>query len=124
MRNGTVRDPLIVLVLSLVTCGLYYIWWMYDTSREIDEFLGESDIPPIVHVILFIVTGTLWGYVFDILTARRIFRMQERAGMTPKDNTIVYLILDLVGLGPVGGLGLVSTMIQQSDLNAIYRRAR
>ena len=124
MRNGTVRDPLIVLVLTVVTCGLYYFWWVYETSREIDDFLGESEVPPIVHLLLLIFTGTLWGFVFDILTARRIVRMQERVGMESKDNTLVYVILDLLGAGPIAGLGLISTLIQQSDLNAIYRRAR
>lgn len=123
MRKGTVRDPLVVLVLTVLTCGVYYLWWVYETSREIDEYLGDSTIPPLVHVLLFLVTGTLWGYVFDFLTAQRIVRMQERAGMTPKDNSVLYLILDLLGAGPIGGLGLVSTLMQQSDLNAIYRNS-
>jgi Domain of unknown function (DUF4234) len=123
MRKGTVRDPIVVLVLTLITCGLYYLWWVYETSREIDAYLDETSIPPIVHVVLFIATGTLWGYVFDVLTAQRIVRMQERAGMTPKDNSVLYVILDLLGAGPIGGLGLVSTLIQQSDLNAIYRNS-
>lgn len=120
MRNGTQRSPVSVLILILLTCGLYYFWWAYTTSREIDEYLGESDIPPIVHLLLLIFTGTLWWFVWDILTARRIARMQARAGLPAKDNSILYLILNLLGAGPVAGLGVLVALLQQSDLNAIY----
>ena len=124
MTIGTKRDPAVVFLLTVLTCGLYYFWWVYETSREIDAFLGESDVPPIVHVILLIATGTLWGFVWDLMTARRIVRMQEKVGLPAKDNSIVYLALDILGAGPIAGLGLVSALIQQSDLNAIYRAAR
>lgn len=124
MRQGTVQNPTTVLILILLTCGLYYFWWAYRTSREIDDYLGDSEIPPIVHLLLLIVTGTLWWFVWDILTARRIARMQAMAGLTPKDNTILYTVLNLLGAGPVAGLGALVALMQQSDLNAVYNARR
>ncbi len=122
MRNGTRRDLLMMAILLVVTCGLYYFYWLYQTSKEMDEFTGEQGIPPIVHLILLIITGTLWGIAWDILTAQRIERMQQLVGITPRNNTGLYLVLDILGAGPIYGLGMVVPFLQQNDLNEIYAR--
>ena len=109
-------------ILLVVTCGLYYFYWLYQTSKEMDEFTGEQGIPPIVHLILLIVTGSLWGFAWDILTAQRIERMQQLVGITPRNNTGLYLVLDILGAGPIYGLGMVVPFLQQNDLNEIYAR--
>ena len=119
-RVASERSPVKVLLLSLVTCGFYYLYWVYQTSKEVDEFLGESDIPPIVHLLLFILTGTLYGFFWDYWVGQKIVRMQERTGLPRKDNTVLCLVLDILGAGPVAGLGIIVPLIQQSDLNAIY----
>lgn len=123
MRNGTRRDLLMMILLTVFTCGLYYIYWIYVTSKEIEEFTGERSIPPIVHVLLMIVTGTLWGYAWDILTAQKIERMQQQVGLPSRNNTGLYLLLDILGGGPVVGLGIVVPFLQQSELNEIYAAA-
>lgn len=117
------RSLISVLLLTLVTCGIYYLFWVYETARDMDELLGESDIPPAVHVLLFLITGTLWGYAFDVLTARKIARLQAKFGLPIQDNTLLYLIFDILGAGPVAGLGLVTILLEQGALNDIYRAA-
>lgn len=124
MRVGANRSPLSVLLLCLVTCGLYYIYWLYVTSKEIEEFLGASDIPPLVDLVLFILTGTLWGFVWDWRTGQKIAAMQARVGLPANDESWLYLLLDLLGAGPVAGVGIVVPLLQQSRLNEVYNRAR
>ncbi len=118
------RNPVVILLLMFVTCGLYYPYWLYVTTRDIDEYLGESDLPPIVHLLLFILTGTLWGFAWDFLTGQRIVRMQQRAGVSVKDDTILYLLLDFLGAGPLYGIGIVVPLLQQTRLNEVYDAAR
>jgi hypothetical protein len=103
--------------------GLYYWWWAYRVSKEVDEFLGESDIPPVVHFILLIVTAGLWWYVWDFLLGRKIARMRERLDMPVNDPSWLYLALDIIGAGPVAGLGILNFFLQQHELNQIWRRA-
>ena len=118
------RSPIKVLLLLLVTCGLYYFYWVYVTSRDLDAALGETDIDPAIHVLLFLLTGTLWGFAWDIITAREIAKLQARSGLPVKDDTVVWLVLDILGAGPVVGLGLLVPLLQQAALNDIYRSAR
>lgn len=117
------RSPVKVLLLCLLTCGLYYPYWLFRTSEEMDGFLGESDLPPIVHLVLFVLTGTLWGFVWDVLTARKLMRMQQLVGLPITDNTILYCACDLFGAGPLYGLGIVVPLLEQTSMNEVYRAA-
>jgi hypothetical protein len=123
MRVPSSRSPVTVLLLTLITCGIYYLFWVYQTSKDVDDFLGETDIPPIAHVLLFIISGTLYGFFWDYWIAQKLIKMQRRVGVPEKDNTVLYLALDILGAGPVAGLGIVVPLLQQSDLNAVYAAA-
>jgi hypothetical protein len=112
-----------VLLLTLLTCGIYYLYWVYETSKDVEDFLGEKDIPPIVHLLLFVVTGTLYGFFWDYWIAQKLVKMQRRVGVPEKDNTVLYLALDILGAGPIAGLGIVVPLLQQSDLNEVYAAA-
>lgn len=120
MRNGTRRDLLMMLILTVITGGLYYFYWAYKTSKEMDEFTGERGIPPIIHLILLICTVSLWGYVWDILTAQKIERMQRMVGIPARNQAGLYIVLDFLGAGPIYGIGIVVPFLQQNDLNEIY----
>ena len=123
MRVPAKRSPAWVLVLSIITCGVYYLYWVYATSKDIDEFLGETDIPPIVHVLLFLVTGSLYGYFWDYIIGQKTVKMQRKVGLPEKDNTILCIILDILGAGPIAGLGIIVPLIQQGSLNEVYDAA-
>ena len=124
MRIGVSRSPLMVLFLSLITCGIYYLYWIYVISKEMNEFLGEEDLPPVIDLVLMIVTGTLWGYVWDWRTGGKIARMRQMVGLPADNDAPLYLVLDILGAGPVAGLGLVVMLLEQSRLNQVYDRAR
>jgi len=124
MRVGINRHPLMVILLSIITCGIYNLYWIYTVSKEMNEFLGEEDIPPVVDLLLMLFTGTLWGYVWDWRTGQKIVRMAQRVGLNYPDDPWLYLALDVLGAGPVLGLGVVVTALEQSRLNEIYDRAR
>ena len=123
MRVPAKRSPVWVLILSIITCGVYYLYWVYATSKDVDEFLGETDIPPIVHVLLFLFTGTLYGFFWDYIIGQKTVKMQRKVGLPEKDNTLLCIVLDVLGAGPVAGLGIIVPLIQQSSLNEIYDAA-
>ncbi len=39
---GTVRKPIIVILLSLVTLGIYFIYWQYVMFKEMKEYSGQG----------------------------------------------------------------------------------
>lgn len=115
MRTGQRRDPAMVLLLTIVTCGIYYFFWLYSVSQEIQDFLEEPDTSPGLEVLLCFVTCGLYIFYWDYKTAQKIARMQQMTGLRITDNAILYLVLNLVGIG------FVNALIQQGHLNEVWQ---
>ncbi|MDR3710892.1 MAG: DUF4234 domain-containing protein [Capsulimonadaceae bacterium] len=115
--KGKYREPGIVLLLSLVTCGIYYLIWIYNASAEMNTYMGERDTDPAMEVVLSLLTCYLYTTYWDYKTGRKIARMQEKAGIAPVDNSLLYLILNLVGLG------FLPHLMQQGHLNEIWAKS-
>ena len=40
--KGTVRDPLAVIIFSIITLGIYFLVWSYKVFKENKDFSGEG----------------------------------------------------------------------------------
>ena len=123
MRLGTPRDPALTLVLILLTCGIYYLYFIYVVSEETQEFSGERDVVPGLEVLLSIITCGLYNIYWDYKIGKRVAEMCGQVGLPITDNAVIYLVLDLVGFGGFGSLGLVNPVLQQDSLNRIWKAA-
>ena len=123
MRLGTPRNPALTLVLILITCGIYYLYFIYVVSEETQDFLGERDFSPGVEVLLSVVTCGLWNVYWDYRIGKRVAEMCQRVGLPATDNAVLYLILDLVGVGGFSSLGLLNPILQQDSLNRVWQAA-
>ncbi len=39
---GELRKPLTVVLLTIVTCGIYGLWWYYRNFEDMKQFSGEG----------------------------------------------------------------------------------
>ena len=123
MRLGTRRDPALVLIMILLTCGIYYLYFIYKASQEADDFLGEADYSPATEVVLSVLTCGFWNIYWDYRTGKRIARMSAQVGLPPTDNALLYLLLDLLGAGGFASLGIINPVLQQDGLNRVWQAA-
>jgi len=72
-----------VLILSLVTCGIYYLVWMHRVSQEVQDALGETDTNPGLEVLLTIVTCFIYSYFWDWKMAQKIFAYKRMSAFAP-----------------------------------------
>jgi hypothetical protein len=114
MKLGEKREPALVLILSILTFGVYYLYWVYQASAETQEFLGEPDTSPGLEVALFLLTCGIYTLYWDYKMAQKIVKMQNRVGIRQTDNGVLYLVLDIVGFG------IVNALIQQNQLNEVW----
>jgi ferritin-like metal-binding protein YciE len=117
--TAKVRNPLGVVGLSLITLGIYYIFWWYFINREMRDLgrarntdLGENPGNSVLAITLgalIIVPAivTLWT------TSGRIERSQETVGMANRASGPVVFILLLL-IGPVG------LWYAQHELNKVW----
>jgi hypothetical protein len=105
--RAKLRNPLGVVGLSIITLGIYYVFWWYFINREMRDFgrargtdLGQNPGNSVLALTLgalIIVPAlvTLWT------TSDRIQRTQETAGVErPATGPLIFVLLLLIG--PVG----------------------
>ncbi len=114
------RNPVVVLVLSVVTCNIYYLFWLYATSRELKDALQDDEIKPGIDLLLALVSCSLWSVYIEYRNARKVYAALRVRDPSIKDQTDTILMLDVAGLF-VGVTWLVATYILQEDLNKLAR---
>ena len=100
-----VRNPITGIILSIVTCGIYGIYWLYCMATEIAKFKDENE-SGLVDAILMI----LIPFVGFFLSEKKLATACAEKGIEHKDNSILYLILGLV-------FPIANFYLMQTDLN-------
>jgi hypothetical protein len=116
MEKGKIRNPAAVLVFSIITCGIYALYWIYSFANELKNYLGKTEISPGLELFLCIICfpyALYWLYRYG----EYMKEAQIKAGVTvDNDLPILFLILGLFGLF------VVSMMIMQMKVNAVYSK--
>ena len=115
MTKGTVRSVPMLVVLSIVTCGIYYLYWIYKTTDEIKNFMGREDINPALELILVLVTCNIYSLYWYYKYGKIVYlEMTSKVGMdNSEDSTVLLVILGLL-------VYVVAGAIMQDKLNAIW----
>jgi len=115
---GEKREPVMVLVLTFVTCGIYGFYEIYKVSSELRDALGRQDINPTLDIVLGIVTCGLYFIYLAYRYPQLILEMQDRVRLPRNDISLVSIIL------AVCGLSMVSIFMIQTELNKVWDAAR
>ncbi len=102
------RNIVVCILLSLITCGIYGIYWVIMLARESVSVKDPSD-NALVEIVLMLFLPFLGFY----LSEKKLTEGCAARGIPHKDNSVLYLVLGLVGLG------IVNFCMMQSDLNAL-----
>ncbi|MFA6949041.1 MAG: DUF4234 domain-containing protein [Eubacteriales bacterium] len=113
-----VRNPALVLVLTLITCGIYGWVVVYQLTDEIREYTGDQSINPVLELILCLVTCNIYSIYWCYKYSKLIFDMEMRAGVQyPSDISIPALLLCVFQLWSV------SILLMQSEINKVWIQA-
>ncbi|MCX7714293.1 MAG: DUF4234 domain-containing protein [Clostridia bacterium] len=111
--KGEIRSPAMVIFLSIITCGIYSLYWIYKLGTELQLYLNDYSINPSMNVVLSILCPPFWIYVL-YRYCQNITEAQRRAGIMPEDNSVAVLLLCIFGLG------IVAVAIMQSSINRVW----
>jgi hypothetical protein len=92
---GEVRGPAFVIVLSIITLGIYFIYWHYKTGEEIKRYSGEG-----LGGVLWLVIGLVAGFVMWFVAPSEVGNnLYKKDGQTPpvSGTTGFWMLLPLVG---------------------------
>jgi hypothetical protein len=120
--TAKIRNPLGVLALSLITLGIYSIFWWYFINREMADYGQANGVPelgdnPILSV-LAVTIGVLViipPFVSLWRTLKRIETAQNRALGSNNIGVILLFVLIFIPL-----VNLVVHPTMQSNLNQVW----
>ena len=98
MKKGQVLQIPLLLMLNIASCGLFYYYWIYKTSKEIKDFTGKEDINPLIEVLLGFFTCGLyfkyWYYKYGKIVYKE---MPAKIGIdNTEDKTIMLVLIDII----------------------------
>jgi hypothetical protein len=120
--SAKIRNPIMVAILSVITFGIYIVYWWYSVNRELADYgrarntneLGDSPAKSALAVFpgMLVVIPALWT---GVTTGLRIQAAQRMHGKTPINGWLA-LVLYLVIFPALFGY-------MQSGLNSAWRAA-
>ena len=100
------------IVLSIVTCGIYSLYWLYSMAEDLNLVTARPDGPSGGLVLLLtIVTCGIYGLYWLYRAGDELDRQRAEQGQLPGHLGILYLLLSLFGFT------IVSCALLQSELN-------
>ena len=105
-------DPLAVLLLGIITCGLYLIYW----NIKVADVLNSVAEKEIISQPIAIFAGCCYPvnlYFFYLVSKEGLPRVYDRTATTRKDDTTLLLVLGFF-------FPMVAAMIVQGELNKLY----
>ena len=105
MKN---RNVALVVLFSILTCGIYSIYWLYVTAEDLNM---EDPDDPLMNYILALLLGIITCGIFTIYWEYKFFKKVD--AVTGEDNTLINLLLSIL-LTPIVGMA-----ISQNSLNRI-----
>ncbi|MBR4831007.1 MAG: DUF4234 domain-containing protein [Butyrivibrio sp.] len=125
----TDRSLLIVILLSLVTCGIYAYYFIYTLARDVNiacEGDGEETPGLLPFILLSMVTCGIYALYWYYKLGNRLANNAERYGMRFEENGTTVLLWGLIGSLLCGVGAYVALYIIIKNTNAIcsaYNRA-
>ena len=119
----TEREPVLVLVLMLITCNIYSTWWIYKTTAELKEATRDESLNPGMDLLLTIVTCSLWALWVEYRNAKKVHAALLAREPGRRDRSETVLLLNVVALA-VYVTGFVSSYLVQEEYNALARATR
>jgi len=105
------QDPILVLILGLVTCGLYLIYWNIKTAEVMNAVTGRPVISPVVAVIAGCCIPV--NVYFYYQCGQCLEDLGKLIGKDLKDKSTLLVVLGFF-------IPMVAAMIVQSHINEIY----
>ena len=105
------RNIALAILFSIITCGIYALYWLYQISAETRYLTGNTDSgSPGLDLVLEIITCGIFGYFVVYQSGKRMYRAELEQNGHASDDSVMLTILSLFGW-------IIALAILQSKLN-------
>lgn len=112
-REHAISIPL-YLILSLLTCFLFDIYWNYRQMEACNDMLGRVEFRFWVWLLLVLVTFGLYHFYYQYQMGSAIVEIQERRDLPVTEGLPILSVV-----AALLGFGIVADCIHQLEINRI-----
>jgi hypothetical protein len=103
------------IILSIITCGIYWFFWQARQMRALNYLLKEQRFSFLLWFLVSLVTCFLFNVYYEYIMAQAIVEIQKKQGKTPSnDLPVLSLVLSLFGLH------IITDAVQQHEINKFF----
>ena len=114
-REEAVRSIVLSLILTILTCGLYDLYWNAKQMRTMNGLLGREELSFWTWLLVSIVTCGLFHLYYEYKMGLALVEIQEKYALRVDRNLpIISLLLS------VFGFPFVVDAIHQNEINRVY----
>lgn len=107
------RNIAVCIILTIITCGIYGIVWFVSITDDMKYASGDQSLSGGMAFLLTLVTCGIYGIYWAYKMGKASAVAKANHGLQGEDNSVLYLILQIFGLG------LINYCLIQNDLNNI-----
>jgi len=114
-RHEGIRNIALDLIFTIITCGIYGLYWQYKQMQALNGWLGRRDFDFLLWLLLSIITCGIFAMYYEYKMAKGINEIQEQNNLrVAGDLPLICLLLAIFQLV------FVSLAIQQLEINKFY----
>lgn len=104
------KNIALCIILSLVTCGIYGIYWFVTLTDDTNTISGEQGTSGVVAFLLTLVTCGIYGLYWAYKCGEKIDAAHQNRGEATSNGGVLYLILYIFG-------GIIAYALIQNEVN-------
>lgn len=104
------KNIILYVVLSVVTCGIFGLYWFVTLTDDTNAIAGEGGTSGVVALVLTIVTCGIYGLYWAFKCGEKIDKAHQNRGESSSHGGILYLILYIFG-------GVIAYALIQNEVN-------
>ena len=114
-KGSYVSNIALDIILSIITCGIYWFFWQARQMRALNYLLKEQRFNFLLWFLVSFITCFLFNIYYEYIMAQAIVEIQKRQGKAPSnDLPVLSLVLSLFGLH------VITDAIQQNEINKLF----
>lgn len=101
------------IVLSIVTCGIYAIYWFICLTNDTNELAEAEGTSGGMAFLFTIITCGIYGLYWAYKQGEKLDQAKSKQGIDSSNSGIMYLLLFLFGLG------IIAYALMQDSINKL-----
>ena len=108
----TQRNIGVCIILSIITCGLYGLYWFVVMTDDLKQLSGDTQTASGGMALIFtILSCNIYGWYWAYKRGENVDTIAAANGRPSSNSGIMYIILQALGLG------IINYALMQNEIN-------